>query len=65
MFAGWLQQLLSPSGSSPTDEPALDLEVRVDDVGLFLLERLGVEEEIWEDVRIFKLPASRFLQSPC
>lgn len=65
MFAGWLQQLLPPSGSSPTDEPALDFEVRVDDVGLFLMERLGVEEEIWEDVRIFKLPASRFLQSPC
>lgn len=50
----WLQELLPPTTGPavPVGSPeSLATDIRVDDVGRFLLERLRVDEEVWEDVR--------------
>ncbi|KAL7413355.1 hypothetical protein BDY24DRAFT_66327 [Mrakia frigida] len=72
-FTLWLDELLPPptlptasstrtTSTSISDQEALEALIRVDDVGRFLLEKLHVEEEVWEDVLSIFHPSHRSLQ---
>ena len=54
-LTSWLHELLpppqTPGPAALGSAESLAAEIRVDDVGRFLLERLRVDAEVWEDVR--------------